>query len=97
MRKHHRQLDANRFIQRASRYLEGLVASQLSTDLFPITAHSNRPAHRRIFRIIVGSLKSPRLWPHSNNFFVSAPKPLIFIYINPGVLLALRTGAGALS
>jgi hypothetical protein len=35
-----------------------------------------------------------RLWPHGNNTFVSAPEPLIFIYANPGVLLALRTGAG---
>jgi hypothetical protein len=42
----------------------------------------------------LASLKSPRLWPHCNNIFVSAPKPLIFIYINPGVLLALRAGAG---
>jgi hypothetical protein len=40
---------------------------------------------------------SSRLWRRSNNIFVSAPKLLIFIYINPGVLLALRTGLGALS
>jgi hypothetical protein len=46
------------------------------------------------FLITLASLKSPRLWQRSNNIFVSAPKPLIFIYINPGVLLALRTGAG---
>jgi hypothetical protein len=44
--------------------------------------------------VTLASLKSPRLWPRCNNAFVSTPKPLILIYINPAVHLALRAGAG---
>jgi hypothetical protein len=35
-----------------------------------------------------------RLWPHSNNTFVSKPELLISIYVRPGVSLSLRAGAG---
>jgi hypothetical protein len=34
------------------------------------------------------------LWPHSNERFVPATELLIFIYVSPGVFLALPTGAG---
>jgi hypothetical protein len=34
------------------------------------------------------------LWLGGNNTVVSAPKPLIFIYINPGVLLAFACRGG---
>jgi hypothetical protein len=40
------------------------------------------------FLITLASLESPRLWPHCNNTFVSAPEPLIFIYVSPRVFLA---------
>jgi hypothetical protein len=35
-----------------------------------------------------------RLLPHSNETFVPATELLIFIYVNAGVLLALRAGLG---
>jgi hypothetical protein len=36
------------------------------------------------------------LWPPGNKTFVPEPEPRILIYINPGVLLARRTGTGAI-
>jgi hypothetical protein len=36
----------------------------------------------------------PWLWRRSNETFVPALEPLIFIYVSPGVILTLLTGLG---